>query len=82
MPPDEPRPDRVSPFYNLVLANLVYPKAVLIVWCSACRREGRLHVVPVLAKRGPQYSVRDLRRSLTCNACGKRGLGNFSVEYL
>lgn len=79
--PDEPRTDRVIPFYSLKLSDLVYPKAGLVVWCGACRREARLQVVPLIGKRGPDYGVRDLGKALTCGACGRRGFANVRVEW-
>jgi hypothetical protein len=82
MPPDRPSPDRVIPFYSLTLGDLVYPKAALIVWCGSCRREARLDVIPVLAKRGPAFGVRELDKVLTCAGCGRKGFANVRVEWL
>ena len=80
MPPDAPRPDRIIPFYSLALPDLVHPKAVLIVWCGACRREARLEVIPLLGRLGHRQGVRDLNKALTCSACSRKGFANVRVE--
>lgn len=75
-------PPTLVPFYSLTLGHLIHPKADLIVWCGACRRTGRLEVLPVLAQRGPAFGVRDLEKVLTCGRCDRRGFATVRVEWL
>lgn len=77
---DDPAP--VIPFYDLVLGDLVHARAVLVVWCGACRREGRLAVLPVISKRGHGCGVRELGKVLTCAGFGRRGFADVQVEWI
>ena len=74
--------DRVIPFYSLTLGDLVHPRAVLVVHCQACRTEREVQVVPVLARRGPAFGVRDLEKVFTCSACSRRGFAMVRVVWL
>lgn len=82
MPPDRPAPPKIIPFYSLRLADLVSEKAVIVLQCRACRREGRLDVIPVLARRGPNFGVRELEGVVTCAECGRKGFAMVRVEWL
>ena len=73
--------DRVIPFYSLRLRDLVHPKALLVVRCGACRTEREVPVIPVLARRGPNFSVRDLERVFSCTACSQQGFAMVRVVW-
>lgn len=73
---------QVIPFYSLKLRNLVEVRALLVVWCSACRSERRVDPVPVIGRRGPDFGVRDLEKVFTCSRCGRKGFGSVRVEWL
>lgn len=70
------------PFYSLTLAHLVRPQAVLTVSCGACRRTAEVDVLPLLARLGPGYGVRELERRLTCENCKRRGWSMVTVTWL
>ena len=70
------------PFYSLRLADLVHPKGILVVRCGACRTEREVPKIPVLARRGPNYGVRELERVFTCSACSRRGFAMVHVVWL
>ena len=79
MPQD---PHTVIPFYSLCLGDLVVPRGILIIQCRACYTVARVPVVPVLAKFGPRYGVRDLERVHVCAACKAKAHGFVTVEWL
>lgn len=82
MPPSDDAATRIIPFYSLRLGDLVVPRAILVMQCKACRRVSRVAVVPVLAKFGHRYGVRDLERVHVCAGCAMRAHGSVTVEWL
>ena len=80
--PDDAPVQRVIPFYSLRLGDLVIPRAVIVIQCRACYWLDRVAVVPVLAKFGPKYGVRDLERVHVCRGCQAKAHGVVSVEWL
>lgn len=79
---DDASAQRVIPFYSLRLGDLVIPRAVIVMQCRACYRRDRVPVVPVLARFGPKYGVRDLERVHVCRGCHAKAHGVVSVEWL
>ena len=67
MPPDPSR--RVMLFYSLRLADLITPKATLVVTCGACRRSSSLDVVSLARSRGPITGIKGIERGLRCAGC-------------
>lgn len=72
----------VIPFYSLRLKKLVTTRAVVKVWCGACRRSGSLDPVASLLARGPEFGVKELEKSLRCDGCGQRGWASVTVDWL
>jgi hypothetical protein len=76
----EPPPTEI-PFYALCLKHLE-DKAKLIVTCTACRRTTEPDVFALIKKLGPEQSVVETERVLTCGGCSQRGWTMARVEWL
>ena len=72
----------VIPFYSLTLGNLVAARAVLLAARGACSRQASMDVMPLLARLGPRFGVRDLERRLKRDRCGRKRLTTVRVEWL